>query len=100
MAHLCKDTGELPEFRHQETQKQILVPNSGCKSYVAGWTISLPGLPQPVARQPRSSDKPLFDILEISVYFISLPIGSPTSTTAGIKNTGKGRFNAAAALYF
>lgn len=67
---------------------------------MAGWTISLPGLPQLVAGQPLSSDEPLFDILEISVYFISLRIGSPTSTTAGIKNTGKGRFNTAAALYF
>lgn len=43
--------------------------NSASKLYITGWTIS-----QPVARQPLSGDKPLFDILEISDYFISFHI--------------------------
>lgn len=74
MAHLCAGSDVFTEFRYQKNQEQILFPKSGCKLYVADWTISLPGLPQLVARQPLSSDKPLFDILEITVYFISFLI--------------------------
>ena len=70
----------FPEWQRQGKSGINTIQNSELQiihyrlDYISAW------FPQLVARQPLSGDKPLFDILEISNYFISFHIKTAVRT--------------------